>query len=105
MAKMRIRKGDKVRVIAGKDRGKEGVVLRALPSEQRVVVEGVALAKKAVRPTPGNNRGGITTQEMPIHVSNVAFIDPVSGQPTKIGRKRDKDGKVIRVAKKSGTEL
>ncbi len=105
MAKMNIIKGDKVRVIAGKDKGKEGVVLRAYPQKQRVVVEKVNIVKKATRPTPANNRGGIVSQEAPIHVSNVMLIDPSNGQPTRVGRKRNAEGKLIRYCKKTGTEL
>lgn len=105
MAKMNIRKGDKVKVIAGKDKGKEGVVLHAYPQKQRVVVEKVNVVKKATRPTPGNNRGGIVSQEAAIHVSNVMLIDPSTGEPTRVGRKRNAAGKLVRYSKKTGTEL
>lgn len=113
MSEMRIRKGDKVRVISGKDRGAEGVVIKALPRERRVVVEGVAQVKKAVRPTQANPRGGIITKEASIDVSNVMLIDPKSGEPTRVSMKLDEHGKVVRnakgnvvrVSKKSGAEF
>ena len=77
--KMNIRKGDKVQVITGKDKGKQGVVLRGLPKEERVLVEGVNMVKKAMRPTQQNPQGGIVTKEAPIHVSNVMLVcRPVS---------------------------
>ncbi len=104
MAKMKIRQGDRVRVISGKDKGKEGVVLKAMPREGRVVVEKVAVVKKAVRPTTANPKGGIVEREASIDVSNVMLIDPKTGEPTRVGIKR-KDGKAIRVSKKTGEEI
>ncbi len=102
--KMNIKKGDKVQVIAGKDKGKEAVVLRALPSTQRVVVEGVALAKKAMRPTQQNPQGGITTVEAPIHVSNVMLVCPECGKATRVAIKRE-DGKKVRICKKCNAQF
>ncbi len=99
MAKMNIRQGDKVKVLTGKDKGKESSVMRALPQQQRVVVEKVNLVKKAMRPTQQNPQGGIMTKEAPIHVSNVALICPACKQATKIAVKRD-DGKKVRYCKK-----
>ena len=83
--KMNIRKGDKVQVITGKDKGKQGVVLRGLPKEERVLVEGVNMVKKAMRPTQQNPQGGIVTKEAPIHVSNVMLVCPTCGKPTRVG--------------------
>ncbi|MCL2438755.1 MAG: 50S ribosomal protein L24 [Coriobacteriia bacterium] len=109
MAKMRIRKDDKVRVIAGKDKGtkdkpREGRVLRTNPGAQRVVVERVSVAKKAVRPTQRNQAGGFVEIEQPIHVSNVKLICPKCGEPTRVGLRRD-DGKRVRVCKKCGKDI
>lgn len=105
MAKMNVRKGDKVVVISGKDKGKQGTVLRAMPSEGRVVVEGVAVVKKAVRPNPNNQQGGIVEQEASINVSNVMLIDPTTGEPTRVGHGVDENGKKCRVSKKSGAKF
>lgn len=100
---MKIKKGDKVVVIAGKDRGKNGVVLRALPSEEKVIVEGVNVAKKHQRGRRGQG-GQIIEKTLPVHVSNVALADPKNGKPTRIGITR-KDGARLRIAKKSGSEI
>ena len=78
--KMNIRKGDKVEVITGKDKGKQGVVLRGIPQDERVLVEGVNMVKKAMRPTQQNPQGGIVTKEAPIHVSNVMLVCPTLRQ-------------------------
>ncbi len=102
---MNIKKGDKVKVLSGKDKGKEGVVLRALPQKERVVVEKVNMIKKAMRPTQQNPQGGISTMEAPIHVSNVMVICPECKQPTRTGKKRDENGKKIRVCKKCGKDI
>ena len=104
MTKMNIKKGDKVKVLAGKDRGAEGVVLSALPAKRRVVVEKVNVVKKALRPTPSNPQGGITSMEAPIHVSNVQLICPSCKQATRVNIKRE-DGKKVRVCKKCGKEI
>jgi large subunit ribosomal protein L24 len=101
---MTVRKGDKVRVIAGKDKGKEGKVLRAYPEKQRVVVENVHMIKKATRPSQRNPQGGIVEMEGTIHVSNVMLICPSCGQPTRIGRRRE-EGVRIRVCKKCGKDI
>ena len=102
MAKMNVKKGDKVRVIAGKDKGKEGEVLRVVTSSERVVVEKVNMIKKAQRPTQANPSGGITTVEGPIHVSNVMLVCPSCKQPTRVNRIKDENGKKVRVCKKCG---
>ncbi|MFC5713803.1 50S ribosomal protein L24 [Thalassorhabdus alkalitolerans] len=102
--KLHVKKGDKVKVITGKDKGTEGVILEAYPSDYRVLVEGVNMVKKHAKPSQENPQGGIMNQEAPIHVSNVMPIDPQSGEPTRVGYKVE-DGKKIRVAKKSGEPL
>ena len=102
MAKMNVKKGDKVRVIAGKDKGKEGEVLRVVTASERVVVEKVNMIKKAQRPTQANPQGGITTMEAPIHVSNVMLICPSCKAPTRVARAKDENGKKVRVCKKCG---
>ncbi|MDI3328224.1 MAG: 50S ribosomal protein L24 [Alicyclobacillaceae bacterium] len=102
---MRIKKGDLVVVIAGKDKGKKGRVLAAYPKEQRVLVEGVNLVKRHTRPNPANPQGGIITKEAPLHVSNVMIVDPKTGQPTRVGMKILSDGTKVRYAKKSGEIL
>ena len=98
----KIKKGDYVQVISGKDKGKKGEVLKVLPREERVLVAGVHIVKRHVRPTQADPEGGIKTFEAPIHVSNVAHLDPKDGVPTRVGFKTLKDGKKVRVAKKSG---
>ncbi|GHI00486.1 50S ribosomal protein L24 [Neobacillus kokaensis] len=95
---MHVKKGDKVRVISGKDKGKTGVVLSAYPKDNRVLVEGVNIVKKHSKPSQANPQGGIFSFEAPIHVSNVMPIDPKSGNPTRVGYKTV-DGKKVRVAK------
>ena len=101
---MSIKKGDNVKVLSGKDRGKQGVVLRALPAEGKVVVEGVAVAKKAVKPNQQNQQGGIVPTEMPVDVSNVQLFCPKCGQATRVGHKKDGKNK-LRVCKKCGAEF
>ncbi len=102
--KLKIRKGDQVIVTTGKDRGGKGEVVRVLPEESRVVVRGLNVAKKHRKPTQ-SQPGGIETIEMPIHISNVALIDPKSGGPTRVGYKILKDGRKVRVARKSGETI
>lgn len=102
---MHIKKGDSVIVIAGKDKGKKGKVVRALPRELRVVVDGVNMKKKHERAgTKGRKAGQIVDIAMPIHVSNVMIEDPKTGKPTRVG-KSVSGGKSLRIAKKSGAEL
>ena len=102
---LNIRKGDTVKVIGGKDLGKEGKVLRTVPETERVVVEKVNLVKKANRPTQQNPQGGISTLEAPIHVSNVMLVCPSCGKPTRVGHKIEGDGKKSRICKKCGMEI
>jgi len=101
---MHVKKGDKVKVLSGKDRGKEGVVLEAFPKKERVLVEGVNMIKKHAKPSQENPQGGILNIEAPIHVSNVLPLDPKSGEPTRVGYEV-RDGKKVRIAKKSGEPL
>jgi large subunit ribosomal protein L24 len=98
----RIRKGDKVQVLAGKDKGKRGEVLRVIPTEDRVVVQGVAMIKRHQKPQGLREAGGIIEREAPIHLSNVALIDPKTDKPTRIGFKVLEDGKKVRFARGSG---
>ncbi|MBO0767292.1 MAG: 50S ribosomal protein L24 [Solirubrobacterales bacterium] len=103
----RIRTDDEVIVISGKDRGKKGKVLRVDPAKQKVYVQGLNIVKRHQRPQQtlqGMTGGGVIEQEGPIHVSNVALIDPKDGKPTRIGIETE-DGKRFRVAKRSGTRL
>ncbi|MCM3164456.1 MULTISPECIES: 50S ribosomal protein L24 [Bacillaceae] len=101
---MHVKKGDKVMVISGKDKGKQGVVLASYPKKDRILVEGINIVKKHAKPSQANPQGGILNQEAPIHVSNVMPLDPKSGEPTRVGYKVV-DGKKVRVAKKSGETL
>lgn len=100
--KLKIKKGDKVVVLTGKDKGKKGTVLKVLPSEMRVVVEGINVAKKHVKPSQLNPQGGILSKEMPIHYSNLLLVDPKTDLPTKVGYKILGDNKKVRFARKSG---
>src|SRR5699024_397690 len=104
MAKMHVKKGDTVKVIAGKDKGKQGVILQAFPKNSRVLVEGVNIVKKHAKPSQDNPQGGILNQEAPIHSSNVMPIDPKTGEPTRVGHEVV-NGKKVRIAKKSGEAL
>ncbi|HRY24532.1 MAG: 50S ribosomal protein L24 [Geminicoccaceae bacterium] len=101
MMAARIRKGDRVVVIAGKSKGVEGEVLKVLPAENRVVVQGAQQVKKHTKPS-ARGAGGIESREAPIQVSNVAHIDPTDGKPTRIGFKFLDDGRKVRFAKRSG---
>ncbi|MBN7274137.1 50S ribosomal protein L24 [Ligilactobacillus pobuzihii] len=98
---MFIKRNDKVKVIAGKDKGKEGEVLQAIPASDRVVVKGVNVVKKHQKPSNDNPSGGIAEVEAPIHVSNVMLIDPSNNEATRVGFKVE-DGKKVRVSKKTG---
>lgn len=104
-AKSRIKKGDNVRVIAGKHKGSEGEVIAVNREKSRVVVKNVNIIKKAQRPTQENPRGGFVEQEASLHLSNVQLLDPKAGVPTRIGYRFLDDGRKVRVALKSGTQL
>ena len=105
MNKLHIKKGDTVYVNAGEDRGKQGRVLKVLVSKQRAIVEGCNYVTKATKPNAQHPQGGLVKQEAPIHISNLNLIDPKSGKPTRVGRKADAKGKLVRFAKKSGEEI
>ena len=100
----KIRKGDKVIVTSGRDKGKRGEVMRVEPSESRVVVSGVNVAKRHTKQTQ-RTQGGIVNKELPIHLSKIAHIDPKSGEATRVGIRVLNDGRKIRFAKKSGEDL
>ena len=102
--KLKIKKGDKVVVITGRDKGKSGEVLRVLREENRVLVQGVNMVKRHTKPGAGQ-AGGIVEKEAAIHVSNVAHIDPKSSKPTRVGYKTLGDGRKVRFAKRSGEVL
>ena len=105
MPKMNVKKGDQVQVLSGKDKGKQGEVLRAMPAEGKVIVEGVAVVKKATRPNAMNQQGGIVEQEAAIDASNVMLVCPSCGKATRVGHAKDADGKKVRVCKKCGAEF
>lgn len=102
--KLKIKKGDQVVVLAGRDKGAKGEVLKVIPAESRVIVQGVNIVTKHQKPSQ-LSPGGLQKKELPIHVSNVAIADPKTGEATRIGYKTLKDGKKVRVAKKSGETL
>jgi len=104
MIKMKIKKGDTVVVITGKDKGKTGEVIRSMPKDNKLLVRGVNVVKRHTRPTQ-NSAGGIVEKEAPIDVSNVALLDPKDNKPTRVGFKIMEDGRKVRVAKKSGTVI
>lgn len=100
----KVKKGDKVVVIAGKDKGKQGEVLKVLPVKNKVVISGVNVVKRHTRPSQ-TSEGGIITKEAALDVSNVAHIDPKDGKPTRVGIKVEKDGSKVRFAKRSGETI
>ena len=102
---MKIKKGDRVVVLQGKDRGKEGTVMRAIPSKGKVIVEGVNIAKKHQKPTSQTNTGGIIDKEMPIAVANVAIVCSSCGKPTRIGYRFESDGTKVRICRKCEGDL
>ncbi len=101
---MKVKKGDRVVVLSGKDRGKEGVVMRALPKEDRVIVDGVNVAKRHQRATRATQQAGIIDKDMPMPASAVALICPNDG-PTRVGYRRDEQGKKVRICRKCGGDL
>ena len=102
--KFKIKKGDKVVVTTGRDKGKEGEGLRVLREDDRVLVQGVNMVKRHTGPSQ-TSPGGIVEKEAPLHISNVAHIDPKSSKPTRVGYKLDKDGQKVRIAKRSGETI
>ena len=101
----KIKKGDRVHVLAGRDRGKRGEVLSVIPAESRALVQGVNMVKRHQKPRGLNQPGGIIEKEAPIHLSNLALIDPKSDKPTRVGFRVLEDGKKVRYAKSSGEVL
>ena len=105
MAKLHIRKGDTVMVLAGNSKGQTGKVLRVLVKEQKAMVEGLNMVSKSQKPSAKFPQGGIVKQEAPIQISNLNVVDPKTGKATRIGRKLNAEGKLVRYAKKSGEEI
>lgn len=104
-SKLHIKKGDLVYVNSGEDKGKQGKVLKVLVSANRAIVEGVNMVYKNTKPSTKNPQGGILKIEAPIHISNLMLIDPSDKKPTRIGRRLNDKGKLVRFAKKSGEEI
>ncbi len=100
----KIRKGDTVVVLAGKDKGKQGAVIEVMPKKNRVLVRSVNMVKRHSKPTQTNPQGGIIDKEAPLHVSNVALIDPSDNKPTRAGFKEE-DGKMVRISRRTGTVI
>ena len=105
MKKLNFKKGETVQVLSGEDKGKQGRILTVLTSKDRAVVEGLNMISKHTKPNAKNQQGGIVKQEAAIHVSNLMLVDPATGEPCRIGRKRNKDGKLVRYSKKTGEEI
>ena len=103
--KIHIKKGDTVYVNTGEDRGQQGRVLEVYPKQYRALVEGINMVSKHTKPNSDNPQGGIIQKEAPVDISNLMLVDPSTGEPTRIGRKLDKDGKLVRYSKKSGEEI
>ena len=105
MSKLHIKKGDIVFVNAGADKGKTGRVLEVIVDKNRAIVEGINMVSKSTKPNAKNPQGGIVKQEAPIHISNLNVVDPKTGAATRIGRRKNEAGKLVRFAKKSGEEI
>ncbi|OOQ60239.1 50S ribosomal protein L24 [Mucilaginibacter pedocola] len=104
-AKLKIRKGDLVKVIAGDSKGTQGKVVEVIIEKNRAVVEGANMVSKHTKPNAANPNGGIVKQEAAIHISNLALVEPKTGKTTRVGRKLNDAGKLVRVSKKSGEEI
>lgn len=104
-AKLKIRKGDLVKVIAGDSKGTQGKVTAVFAATNRATVEGANMVSKHTKPNAANPNGGIVKQEAAIHISNLMLVDPKSGKPTRVGRKRNAEGKLVRIAKITGEEI
>ena len=102
---MKIRKDDEVIVLQGKDRGKQGRVIAALPDKGKVIVEGVNIAMKHQRPTQAMQQGGIIEKDMPIDASNVAIVSPSDGKPTRVGYRFTPEGEKVRICRRTGVDL
>ena len=105
MSKLHIKKGDTVYVNTGENRGATGKVLKVFGDKQRAIVEGVNMVSKSRKPDAKHPQGGIIKQEASIHISNLNVVDPKTGKPTRIGRKLNEEGKLVRYSKKSGEEI
>ena len=105
MSKLLIKSGDTVYVTAGEDTGKPGKVVKVLVEKNRAIVEGVNMVSKNQKPKAKNPQGGIVKMEAPIHISNLNVVDPKTGKPTRIGRRLNENGKLVRYSKKSGEEI
>ena len=105
MIKTNIKKGDNVYVLSGDDRGKQGRVLSVDRQKLRAIVEGVNFVTKATKPSAQHPQGGLVKKEAPVHISNLALLDPKSGKPTRVGYRIDENGKKVRYSKKSGQEI
>ncbi|NLB25166.1 MAG: 50S ribosomal protein L24 [Bacteroidales bacterium] len=103
--KLHIKKGDTVVVITGNDKGHKGRVLEVIRKTDRAIVEGVNLIKKHTKPDAKNPQGGIIEKEAPVHISNLMVVDPKTGEPTRVGRRLNEKGKLVRYSKKSGEEI
>ena len=102
MSAAKIKKGDKVVVLSGKDKGKHGEVVKAMPKDGKVVVSGINMISRHTKPSQGDPQGGIKRREAPMYVSKVALEDPKTGKPTRVGFRIEADGKKVRIAKRSG---
>ena len=102
---MKIRKGDKVQVLSGKDKGSEGGGITALPTQDKVIVDGVNMAKRHQKPTNATMQGGIIDKAMPVEASNVAVLSPSDGRPTRIGYRYNDAGDKVRICKRTGVDL
>jgi large subunit ribosomal protein L24 len=105
MSKLHIKKGDTVYINTGEDKGKTGRVLQVLIDKDRAIIEGINMISKHSKPNAQNPQGGIEKKESSVHISNLNLVDPKTGKPTRIGRKNDDKGKLVRYAKKSGEEI
>jgi large subunit ribosomal protein L24 len=105
MKKLHIKKGDTVFVIAGEYKNQQGRILELLPNKGRAIVEGVNMVSRHTKPNSQNPQGGIVKKEAPVHISNLLLVDPSTGEPTRIGRRLNDKGKLVRYAKKSGGEI
>ena len=103
--KLKIKKGDLVKVIAGDSKGSQGKILEVITATSRVVVEGANMVSKHTKPNATSPNGGIIKQEAALHISNVMLVDPKTGEPTRVGRTKNSEGKLVRVAKKSKEEI
>jgi len=104
-AKLKIKKGDLVKVIAGDSKGTQGKIVEVIIAKNRAIVEGANMVSKHTKPNAANPNGGIVKMEAAIHISNLALVDPKTGEATRVGRKLNTAGKLVRVAKKSGEEI